>query len=78
MQHNLRNILNPNLDESVFPDRIKENGLIDDLEELDYDYDLQDDDFYEHRDYSEDEQESEKEEDMWEDEGEETIEEDQQ
>ena len=40
MQVNMRNILNPNLDESEAPNKVLENGLIDDLEELDYDYDL--------------------------------------
>ena len=48
MEHNLRNLLNPNLDESQQPTQPKIPGLIDDLEELDYDYDLQEDEYLNH------------------------------
>ena len=81
MEHNLRNLLNPNLDESTQPSQPKIPGLIDDLEELDYDYDLQEDEYLNHGQfekeyYSEDSETSEekKSEDLWEDQDEETIE----
>ena len=74
MSHKLQNILNPNLDESQ-PDLTKD-GLINDFEDLLYDFDLQEDDYmhgeynkcyYDDSDEESEEAEEKKSDDMWED-----------
>jgi hypothetical protein len=69
-QRLMQNILNPDLKQSVLPDSELPSGLIDDFDQLDYDYDLNEDDAYEFPYYDDNQTSSddqEEEEDLWED-----------
>ena len=66
----MQNLLNPDLKQSVLPNQDLPSNPLDDFDQLDYDYDLNEEDafeypYYDDRDSSSDEEEEE--EDMWED-----------
>ena len=47
-EHIMQNLLNPELRQSVMPNVDIPAGLIDDFDQLDYDYDLNEEDAYEY------------------------------
>ena len=69
-QRVMQNILNPDLKESVIPNSDLPPGLINDFDQLDYDYDLNEEDAYEYPYYDDNQTSSDDdqdEEDLWED-----------
>ena len=69
-QRVMQNILNPDLKESVIPNSDLPLGLINDFDQLDYDYDLNEEDAYEYPYYDDNQTSSDDdqdEEDLWED-----------
>ena len=66
----MQNILNPDLQQSVLPNADLPQGLIDDFDQLDYDFDLNDEDAFEYPYYDDDSSSGNNEDDdenLWED-----------